>query len=272
MVAVIPLRVKTTTFEKLIDLRMPETRQWFVTELTRLRSQTTGEAVFPLAGPLDDFYDLLPTLLSPGLGDGHGATQVAGSWLRRLGAEALVFPSARADTRVSIASGELREWYGWNLVDYRDSPTPAMNEFLILSRWHRFPSTAEDLDRVLPDEFQRAQLLVDKSGPAAGSFAVRGIEAVQSMFSDSSLWAAYADRMGSELSDALLRLSFSLAADEGRNVDASRLASVSRLFLLALVGTEKAKQDVGRLATIPDVLTASPDCKVLINRFLSLCD
>ena len=271
-VAVVPLRVSAITFKKLIDLRMPKTRQWLVTELTRLKNRTTGEVVFPLAGTLDDFYDVLPTLLSPDLGDGHGATQVAGSWLRRLGAEALVFPSARADARVSIASGELREWYGWNLVDYRDSPTPAMNDFVILSRWHRFPSTAEGSDRELPFEFQDAQLVAERSGPASGSFALKGIEAVQRIFSDISLWKAYAERMGSGLGEALLRFSFSLASDEGRNVDSRRLAQVSRIFMLALVGGESAKQDLRRLPAMPWVLSICPDCNALIERFLSLCD
>jgi hypothetical protein len=231
----------------------------------------TQQPVFPLAGTLDDFQDLLPTLLSPGLGDAHGATQVAGSWLRRLGADALVFPSARADTRVSIASGELHEWYGWNLVDYRDSPS-AIGQFVILSRWHQFPSASEDPDRGLPDDFRRAELLVDKSGPAAGSFAVRGIEEVQSMHRDFLLWKAYVERMSTEMSETLLRLTLSLASDEQRRVEVSRLASVSRMFLLALVGTERAKRDVARLPTIPEVLTICPDCKVLIDRFLSRCD
>ena len=119
--AIIPIQVVEITFDRLIDLRMPATRQWFVTEFTRLKNIDPPFPVFPFAGPLDDFKDLLPTLLSQGLGGGNGPTQVAGYWLRRLGAEALIFPSARVDVSVSILNGELQDWYGWNLggTDHR---------------------------------------------------------------------------------------------------------------------------------------------------------
>jgi hypothetical protein len=54
----------------------------------------------------------------------HGGsllTHVLGHRLRRLGANALVYPSARADSFCISNEGGLKSFGGWNLVDYRNA-------------------------------------------------------------------------------------------------------------------------------------------------------
>jgi hypothetical protein len=71
----------------------------------------------------NNFFGVMSYLLFPFRG-GSPVTEVIGRWLRGLGAEALVFPSARNDVTVHIERGELLSSSGWNLVDFRDSPAP----------------------------------------------------------------------------------------------------------------------------------------------------
>jgi hypothetical protein len=75
-----------------------------------------------LLGP-ENFFGLLPYLTFPHLG-GSPITEAIGAWLRRLGANGLVYPSARNDLAVIITNGVMTRSGGWNFVDYRDSPPP----------------------------------------------------------------------------------------------------------------------------------------------------
>jgi len=282
IVAIIPTWMIKTTFERLIDLRMPKTRQWFVRELTRLKNEDPPLPVFPLAGPLDDFRDLLPTLLSQGLGGGRGVTQVAGSWLRRLGAEALIFPSARVDVSVTIADGELEDWYGWNLVDNRGAPPPFFKSFTVLSpEWDRYPTTLHhDLVRgeagrpsEAPVEFSHVKILATDSGRNAGSLSVSGIELVRGFYHDTVLWTFYTDRMDDDLKNALMDLTFFAASDgKQRGLYLDRLAGVCRMFIAAINGNADAKESVTKLPSIPHVAANCPDCSSRIKSFLALCD
>ena len=219
--AIIPTQVVQAAFERLIDLRMPETRHWFVKEFTglnnsiakeftRLKTDDLSLPVFPLAGPLDHFKDLLPTLLAQGLGNGSGATQVAGAWLRRLGAEALIFLSARVDISVSISHGELQDWYGWNLVDYRNAPPPTVNAFHVFSEWDKYPTalhhdlmSGESDNKSPPLKFSHVKIIANESGPNAGSMSVTGIELARGFYRDFGLWKFYTDKMDRDLGDAL---------------------------------------------------------------------
>lgn len=69
------------------------------------------------------FVDLLPLFMFP-LKGGSPITDAIAVWLRRLGANALIFPSARTDPYCKIQNGKLVETRGWNLVDYRNAPQP----------------------------------------------------------------------------------------------------------------------------------------------------
>jgi hypothetical protein len=268
------------TFERLIDLRMPETRQWFVTEFTRLKNVAPPVPVFPLAGPLDDFKDLLPTLLSQGLGGTAGVTQAAGSWLRRLGAEALIFPSARADMSVSISDGELQDWYGWNLVDYRRAPPPTVGSFVNVSpEWDRYPTTlhhdlilGESVERAPAMEFSHVKILANDNGPNAGSLRVTGIELARGFYHDIVLWTHYTDRVDDDLRDALNHLTSLAASDGKRGIYIDRLAGVSRLFLAALHGIGEAKMEVAKLPSMRHVTSEGTDYRTQIESFLSICD
>lgn len=75
-----------------------------------------------LLGP-ENFFGLLPYLTFPDLG-GSPITEVIGAWLRCLGANGLVYPSARNDLAVMITNGVMTSSGGWNFVDYRGSPPP----------------------------------------------------------------------------------------------------------------------------------------------------
>ena len=116
----LPVRVQQATFERLVDLRLPHVALWFARNLTRLRWLTSSgerQPAFPGKGSVNEFVQLLPSLMVQAQGGGNGASRIAGQWLRTLGADGLIFPSARSDCRVEIEQGHLLESYGWNLVD-----------------------------------------------------------------------------------------------------------------------------------------------------------
>jgi len=69
------------------------------------------------------FYHMLPALMNRNRG-GSIITQAIGLLLRRSGADALVYPSARTNVRVIVEDGKPINWNGWNLVDYRGAPNP----------------------------------------------------------------------------------------------------------------------------------------------------
>ena len=137
-IVVLPVQIIRERFERVIDLRDPRVAAWFTRELTRLR-WITGDGsearAFPNKEPLDEFTDLLPSLLVQYQGGGNGATRVAGQWLRSLGADALVFPSARSDSRVKVDQDAVKDFYGWNLVDYRGASAARLQTFDMTSGW-----------------------------------------------------------------------------------------------------------------------------------------
>jgi hypothetical protein len=280
VVAIIPTQVVELSFERLIDLRVPKTRQWFVTEFTRLKNGEPPIPVFPIAGPLDDFKELLPTLLSQGLGGRAGATQPAGSWLRRLGADALIFPSARVDISVSCSGGKLQDWYGWNLVDYRGAPPPTVQSFIDISpEWDRYPTTlhhdlvkGESADSAPAVEFSHVKILASESGPNAGSLRVTGIELARGFYHDIVLWRHYTDRMDEGLSKALVHLTYLAASDGKRGIYMNHLAEVSRMFLAALHGVGEAKSAVADLPSLRHVASEGTDFRNRISSFLAICD
>jgi len=143
----LPVRVKEVSFERLIDLRVPRVAAWFTRNLTRLRWLTDDDSeapAFPNKMPLDRFADLLPTLTTQTLGGGNGATRIAGSWLRSLGAEAVVFPSARSNSFVEVRNGNVIAFYGWNLVDYRGAHPARLQSYDLTTAWIQHVSNEID--------------------------------------------------------------------------------------------------------------------------------
>jgi tetratricopeptide (TPR) repeat protein len=108
------------------------------------------------------FHNLLPLLLFHPKG-GSPITEAIGEWLRSLGANAFIYPSARNDTRVQIENGTLTRFAGWNLLDYRDAP-PAPKLLRLVQNPTSYISLGTQLSRGLPRE---ARL--------AGSFSISGI-------------------------------------------------------------------------------------------------
>jgi len=90
---------------------------------TVLRWQSNLDGPETLSNGDGTFVDLLPLLMFPFRG-GSPLTDAIAAWLRRLGTNALIFPSARTDPYCKIQHGELADARGWNLVDYRNAPQP----------------------------------------------------------------------------------------------------------------------------------------------------
>ena len=135
---IMPTKVERRSFERLIDLRIPGVAAWFTRNLTRLRWSSGLEMqAFAMKGPLDDFHELLPSLLVQTHGGGECATRIAGQWLRVLGADALVFPSARSDAFVEVVDGNVVGWVR-DLVDYTGAPPVQAWSFDMTSEWLQY--------------------------------------------------------------------------------------------------------------------------------------
>lgn len=126
-----PLNIVDAVIEKAIDLRRPETLQWLLDVFISMEviaegkfvDQNGKQHVFLKGDPPTDVADRLRTILSQTLGGGTTFIQGIGACLRRLGAEALIYPSARADSRSVVRDGAIEESYGYVLVDYRGAPS-----------------------------------------------------------------------------------------------------------------------------------------------------
>jgi hypothetical protein len=132
MYVALPMRIVQEEIDGVIDLRRPDVADWFAVRLSRLEV-VDGHRTFPFKQPLDSFGDLLPALLCQSIGGGRGAVQVAGLWLRRLGVNGLIFPSARSDCRVDVRDGEIVNATGFNFVDYRNAGEPVISAAVDLS-------------------------------------------------------------------------------------------------------------------------------------------
>jgi len=55
---------------------------------------------------------------------GNGMLDLFALFVRSLGCDGLIFPSARCDYGVVCVDGNIEDYWGWNLVDYRDTPIP----------------------------------------------------------------------------------------------------------------------------------------------------
>ncbi len=120
--------------------------------------------------PEMNFYALLLLLTYHPRG-GSPITDAIGSWLREIGANALIFPSARTDIHLDIEDGTVKYFEGWNLVDFRDAPAPPKKLRII-----QYPASYIDLRRQF-----RCSLADPAERRLRGSFQVRGIMERQQM-------------------------------------------------------------------------------------------
>ena len=182
----LPVRVIETEIENVVDLRCPDTAEWFAKSLSQLtmsdffpNQSLEPIPMFPFKPALNSFGDLLPTLLTQSTGGGRGELQSAGLWLRKLGVSGVVFPSSRSDCKVSVKKGKIKSWSGFCFVDYRDSRSPEIQMNVDFSiGW---PEKVQ----MRPDDFKETNdpIVYDtvtthfkNRGDRKGSWSVQGIE------------------------------------------------------------------------------------------------
>lgn len=156
----IPYYVEHRTIDGTIDLRRPETREWFFKTFQR------GDGEYyekPRGSNVCSFYEMLPALTRLDSGGGW-ETRGVGHWMRCTGVNALVFPSARCDVGVTIRESVMEDHYGWNLVDYRGTPKPPISDKLV------------DVSPWFTEVFKGVTIEISSIPSLVGSFVVRGVE------------------------------------------------------------------------------------------------
>jgi len=182
----LPIRVFETEIDGVIDLRQPAVANWFAAALSSLNWSAfqpdlggTPCPAFPFKQPLESFGDLLPALLCQSIGGGRGAAQIAGLWLRKLGVNGLIFPSARSDSQVLVRDGEVVKWSGFNFVDYRKSPPPETFAAIDFSvDWPKKIQTWPDdyTENAQPIVYDTVAVDYKNQGADKGSWIVQGLE------------------------------------------------------------------------------------------------
>jgi hypothetical protein len=135
----IPFTLTTETFERVIDLRRPEAQVWLVEEFkSTMVDEDIQIPVLIGRKPPADFAELLPSLLDQWLGGGWSTGNLAGFFARRVGADGLVYPSARSNASLNLYNGTVRDSAAWCFVRYKDAPEMQINGRLP-SALHRLP-------------------------------------------------------------------------------------------------------------------------------------
>lgn len=140
-----PLSLSDHVIERCVDLRRPRTLQWAFETFTEMEMAHEGAykvddnvVVCRKSGRPEGPSEFLAALLAQSTGGGSPFLQGIGNFLRAHGAEALIYPSARADSLSIVQSGHVVESYGYVLVDFRDAPEVAFEPekyFGILPAW-----------------------------------------------------------------------------------------------------------------------------------------
>ena len=196
----LPMRVTREVRKNVLDLRQPEAAEWFTREFTRLPSNPDSPVkILDTRPPLNSFFEILPSLLEQGLG-GSDQLNAAGTWLRALGAQGVIFPSARTDASVTFERKKLVSSTGFNFVDYSNAPVPRLLEkvesedikrqvFLeVLPYWPQYPQYTPALHKLLNEQLpeEESKTLVFSSvktyyvpeGINQGSWQVEGLRNV----------------------------------------------------------------------------------------------
>jgi hypothetical protein len=127
-ILVFPIKISAISRQRVFDLRLPQARDWlqrsFVPYVRRVADEKNQSAsmkhriIGDNAEQLFDFTGIVPTLLTAAPGGGHPLLQVLGRFLREIGADGLIFPSARVDCCSTTKNGVIKDSSGWNFVDY----------------------------------------------------------------------------------------------------------------------------------------------------------
>jgi hypothetical protein len=119
----ITYQVEFKTIERVVDLRFPAVRAWFAKTFAEGDGRVFSKHLISQRPEDITFREMLPTLMFPTRG-GNNVTTAIGLWMRLYGVNALIFPSARSNVRITIHHGQLvdKGFWGWNLVDYRGAP------------------------------------------------------------------------------------------------------------------------------------------------------
>jgi hypothetical protein len=166
----IPLRILHVSIPRCIDLRLPEAQDWFLTYFVdmELSSQANASKATGLYVLLNDrpntFGGLLPILLQSEHGGGHPFIQGVGAWLRSHGVDALIYPSARCNSSVSVVDGRVHSYSGWNLVDYRGANATSWQQ--------HFGRTLTWRNKLIEHS---VEINYTASGPEKGSWSTQGI-------------------------------------------------------------------------------------------------
>lgn len=191
----LPVRVVRQKIDRVVDLREPNTANWFAQTVSRAVLTVKSPAMkephyfrcWPRRPPLQHFGQLLPAMLSQELGGG-ALSVAAGILLRRAGANALIFPSARSDSSIDVKNGDWRNARGWNLVDYRDAPPPKpMVVVDVDAAWPSDVGLGCGLDLVQnlrPRKLPGVNVHYDDDGNYRGSFEVDGVARALAMLRD----------------------------------------------------------------------------------------
>lgn len=161
-----------------LHLDAPSERRAAADEAQRKSAKLTGQLRFYASQfapdenrlgtpvPVEHREALILRLLTTTAEGGSPITEGIGAWLRTLGAEALIYPSARMNASVTFKNGTIADFSGFNLVDYRGTPPPEPVVRLV----HR-PVTTID--------FAHLHYPVSTSPPTepslTGSFIIRGV-------------------------------------------------------------------------------------------------
>jgi hypothetical protein len=182
-VVALPLTVTKTNIKRIIDLRDPRTANWAASNLSRLEYRIGDRRVkpFPNRPRIDSFSELLPTLLEQSLG-GCTATNIFGDWLRRIGAQGLVYPSARVDARVDMQAGKMVGSEGFCFVEYSGTGPLGLCGHDHSPEWPKYvqctpAGPGKEHEPTL--EFKDVKMIFDHDGPAAGSWRVQGLKTLR---------------------------------------------------------------------------------------------
>jgi hypothetical protein len=206
----LPLTIRQTRIDHVLDLRQPEAARWFAHHFSRLVVDAGTDAepkwirCCPNRPPLESIEAMLPTMLTQEQGGGLFC-QMVGSWLRQHGVNALVYPSARNDGTVEVMDGAVVDSSGWNLVDYRDAAAPRLRLFFDNTNyWEEKVRFGPGLGVVeLPDNdpYMAAQVDYVSEGPRTGSWHVLGIVEIKHAIMTAQREAYSAHAAGSPYGD-----------------------------------------------------------------------
>jgi hypothetical protein len=248
---IMPVKVQRRLFEKLIDLRIPSVAAWFTRNLTRIEWGASGGGVraFLAKGPLDTFDQILPSLFVQTHGGGECATRIAGQWLRILGADALIFPSARSDAFVEVADDTVVRWGGWNLVDYTGAPPLRTFSCDLTSTW--LSHLALEVNEPQSPLYRSICFDTVHSGPHAGSWGVKNLQTYRTAFRMSQT-VLYVYSSAQEVSSRQRELLLQLLLQDGSSASIMRNSSA---MLRALLGNHELRDRICRhiAHSAPDV-------------------